>query len=135
PGFDQLEHGLPGGPRQTDQPRLGRALLRGQAGRRAREVDLRQPFDAAGERRRLFADLLAQGTQDALDLALFLEDQRSPAVGHVDYRQRLDEQGRAAGRLVVHDAGHLAAHFGADRYDVAAIPLRDHRVLDDVAER
>ena len=46
---------------------------------------------------------------DALDLAFFLENQRAPAVGHLDHRQWLDEQRCTAGRLIVDDAGHLPA--------------------------
>ena len=60
--------------------------------------------------------------------------QRAPAIGHLDHGQRLDEQRGAAGRLVVHDAGHLAARLGADRNDVAAGALGHDRILDDVAE-
>ena len=101
---------------------------------RARSI-LGEAFDAAQERISLLANFLAQSAQDAFDLALFLENQRAPAIGHLDDRQGLDEERRSAGRLVVHDAGHLAAGLGADRDHVAASPLRHHWILDDVAIR
>ena len=83
----------------------------------------------------MLAHFLAQRAQDALDFVLFVQDQRAPAIGHVDHGQRLDEQRCAAGRLVMDDAGHLPARLGADRDDVAAVALGDHRVLHGVAER
>ena len=129
-----LRTGWPAGRGKPTSSGAVRALLLGQRGRRAGQVDLRQAFDAARQRVGLLADLLAQRAQDALDLALLFEDQRAPAIAHLDHGQRLDEQRGAAGRLIVDDARHLAARLGADRDDVAAGALGDHRVLDDVAK-
>ena len=133
--LDQLEHGLAGRARQADKLRRSSALLLGQASRGTCKVDLRQALDAAEERLGLFAHLLAQRAQDALDFVLLVQDQRAPAIGHLDHGDRLDEQRGAAGRLIVDDAGHLPARLGADRNNVATVPLGDHRVLDHVAER
>ena len=133
--LDQLEHGLAGRARQADKLRRSSALLLGQASRGTCKVDLRQALDAAEERLGLFAHLLAQRAQDALDFVLLVQDQRAPAIGHLDHGDRLDEQRGAAGRLIVDDAGHLPARLGADRNNVATVPLGDHRVLDHIAER
>ncbi len=100
----------------------------------ARQVERRQAQHGAGERLPLLADGAAERTQDALDLVLFFGLQRAPAIAHLDHGQRLDEQGGAARRLVVHDGRYLAAGVGADRNHVAAGALGDDRVLDGVAE-
>ena len=133
-GFDELQHGLAGRPRQADQLWRSRTVLFGQGGRGANEVDLRQPFNAAGQLVCLLADFLAQRAQNTFDLALFVQAQCAPAIAHLDRGQGFDEQGRPARRLVVDDTWHLAARFGADGDDVAPRALGDHRVLNNVAK-
>src|SRR5438552_1630764 len=57
-----------------------------------------------------------------------------PVFTHLDHRQRLDEESRPTCRLVVNDARSLTAGFGTNGNHIAAVPLRDHRVLHQVAE-
>ncbi len=106
----------------------GRQLL-GHARRRQCQVEARQALDVGRHIFGSLADDTTEAPQDALDLALLLDLQLTPAVREVDHGERLDEQRCAAGRDIVHDAAHLAAKVGFDRNDVATIAQGNQRLL------
>ena len=133
--LSSLSTGCSGRPRQRHELGGCGALLFGERRAGSRQVKLCQAFDAREQRVRLLADGLTQRAQDAFDFVLLVQTQCSPAVAHLDHRQWFDKQRRAAGGLVVDDAGHLATRFGANGDDVASGALRDDRVLHGVAER
>ena len=67
--------------------------------------------------------------QDALDLGLFARTQLAQLVVRLHGGHRLDEQRRAGGRHIVHEAGHGALVLGLDRHDVALGARGDDRLL------
>ena len=73
------------------------------------EVDLGETAHGRSDGAGLRADRLAEGAQDALDLALLLAPGFAQAVAEFDDRERLDEQRRAGGGDIVNDGGHLPA--------------------------
>ena len=71
----------------------------------------------------------AQLGEHAVDFLLLLDLELPPAVRQVEYRQRLDEQRGAAGRLVVHDPLHLLPVLHLDGEHVPTLAHRDDRIL------
>ena len=68
-------------------------------------------------------------SEDALDLRLFTCAQLPQLVVRLHGGHRLDEQRRAGGRHVVHEAGHGALVLGLDRHDIALGAHGDDRLL------
>ena len=126
------------------QPRLRLAVVgdarwrpwpRRQAGLGEGEVELGERVDRRRDGVGGASDAGAEAAQDALDLALLFDLELAPGVAQLDDRQGLEEDGGAAGRHVVDDAGDLAAHVGLDRDDVTAVAQGDDRLLGDLRGR
>ena len=77
----------------------------------------------------MLADLRGELGQDAALLIPLGQLQLADFVVQLHHRQRLDEERRAGGRLVVDDGLDLALELGAQRDDVAPVALGDDRFL------
>ena len=78
---------------------------------------------------RIGGDEIGQHPQHAIDFVLFAHLQFAHLIVEFHRRERLDEQRRAAGRLIVHDALNAAFEVGLDRNDVTPAALRDDGLL------
>ena len=93
------------------------------------EVQVPQRLDGLPQRAGLGSDDVRQLAQDAADFLFFGQLRLAPLVVQLYHRQRLDEQGGAAARLIVHQPGYPALELGAQRNDVAPLALGDDRFL------
>ena len=82
----------------------------------------------------LVADTGGQAPQNALLFALLLALQGLQFVIPGEDRIGLDEQGLAAGRLVMHQAFDSALGIGSHRHHVPAVALGDDAILKDAVE-
>ena len=94
-----------------------------------REVDIRENLAVVLQDAAVLIDFGREMAQDALDFLLLGEGQLLDVVVELDDGHRLDEECRARGRLVVHDAGEARAVFLLYRNDVAFIAHRDDGIL------
>ena len=92
-------------------------------------VYLAQPLDVAAQLPRHPADAVRKMGKNALDLLLFRRRKLAQLVIHVQYLLRLDEEGRAARRAVVHEAADPPLMLGAHGQNVAVVTHGDDRVL------
>ena len=111
------------------QQRLAGVHLLGVLGLGKGQVELGQRFDTVDDLLRCDSHLRGQLGQHAAHFVAFGELQFALGVVQLDDRQRFDEQGRAAGGLVVDDGLDLPLELGAQRDDVAPVALGDDRVL------
>ena len=79
--------------------------LGGEGGFGQREVDLADRAFRCDRGPGMLADLLAQPSQDPLDLPFLLQLRLAPSVAHLHHRQRFHEHCGAAGRDIVDHAG------------------------------
>ena len=79
----------------------------------------------------VLANFLREKAQDALHLGLLRERKLLEVVVEVDESHRLDEERRAARRLVVDDARKALAILLLDRYDISLRTLCDDGVLKE----
>ena len=96
---------------------------------RQHQVQLGQHLHRAHDGLGFLADLGAQRRQNASDFLFLFQLQLAPGVVQFDRRQGLDEQGRAAGRRIVHDARNAALEAGLERDDVTPAARGDQRFL------
>ncbi len=111
------------------QSRFGGAEGVGVFGFGEGQIEFGQRVHGVADARRLFADQFAQFGQDAADFFFLFELQLPPGVVEFHRRQRFDEQRRAGGGLIVHDAAQFAFEFGFERDDVSPGALGDERFL------
>ena len=116
-------------PIQRMQQRLAGVDLLGILGLGKGQVQLGQRFDAGDDLAGRDADLRGQFRQHLAHFVAFGQLQFAEGVVHLDDRQRFDEQGRAARRLVVDDGLDLSLELGAQRDDIAPVALGDERIL------
>ena len=125
---------------ETDQFRRGGEQSVGVLGFGESQIEQGQRFDGAHDEFGLAPDEIAQFAQDAPDFVFLFKLQFAPRIIEFDGGQWLDEECRAAGALIVDDAGDTAFELGAQRDDVTPVPLRDQdflqvrrvvRVVDD----
>ena len=69
--------------------------------------------------------------QDAVYLLRLCQLEFAPGIVQFDDGQRLNEDSRAGGRQVVDDAPDAALEIGLEGDDVAALALRDERLLQE----
>jgi hypothetical protein len=112
--------------------RPGAAIGTGEAGPGDQAIEVDQRLDAAPDRRVLGAHQAGQVGQDALHDQLLLAHGEQQGVVELDREQRLDEQGLAGDRAVLHDALHLRRRAGPHRNDEAVVAQRDVGVGHDV---
>ncbi len=77
----------------------------------------------------MFGDLGGELIQDAAFLIALLQLQLAHGIVQLHDRQRLHEQGRTAGGLVVDDSLDLALELRPQGDHIASIPLGDDRFL------
>ncbi len=129
---------MPGG-QQDDLGTVGGfgadAVHLGGEGRACRpQVETRQRIQGLAQGRGIGRDQGRQRIQDARDL-LGLGDLRlAPGIAEFHHDERLDEQGLAAARGVVHDALDPRSRLGLDRHDVAPVAQGDDGLLQGAAE-
>src|SRR5690349_8655244 len=80
------------------------------------------------DRRRLRPHQLCELPQDAQHLTLLRRFRRAQLIAELDDLGRLDKDGAARRRFVVHDAAHARARGATNRNHVAATPHRYRRV-------
>ena len=97
------------------------------------QVDGAERVDGLEDRAGLLSDQGRELVQDALDLVALVELELVPLVVQLGHAERLDKQGRAAGRLVVDDALDLPLELGFDGDHVAPVARRDQGILHGVA--
>src|SRR6185503_20624721 len=128
PGSDEVETAL-----AVERGTLGVEEI-GELRLRKREVESRESGHQRVELLGILLDAARELVENALDLVLLRELGLAERVVRLEDLERLDEHGRAGGRLVVDDPFHRAAHLRAHRHDVAPAALRDDRLLERARE-
>ena len=98
------------------------------------QVKLGQQLHVACQRLCFFADFKGERAQNTLDFLALFNLQLAEFVVEFHNHHWLDEDRRAAGRLVVNNAAHLSAALGLDRNDVAVAADSDNGLLQRAAK-
>ena len=93
------------------------------------KVEPGEHVDVVADVGRFVGDEFAQLGEDAADFLLFQQLPFAHGVVLLDDLDRLDKERRAAGRLIVNDAVDLPLVLGTHGNHIAALALRDQRIL------
>ncbi len=109
--------------------RADRFLLHGELRPGENKVQLRHIRAVVPQRHQMIGQQCGQRCQNLVLFLFLLKFQFADMVAHLHDGGRLDEQGRAGGGLVMHDAANLCLVFALDRQAIAVVTHGYHRIL------